>query len=273
MNDEMISKLIEEKQLKPYLTFLKLARDCLATNPIVSYWSLFYVVEKCIEAQQKNEVKDTNLTNTLNSLITTLETEKKVRGKEDDMFNETKSKKFLDDYGNQLLLKGDREVEIGVSWKLAKKLYIAAYTTFQLLVLFGDQSELNSQRIKYCKFKAVALDKEIKESAAQNDAKLNSVSDEKTNGFSGVQEKDENTGNKNINNSFKNKHEDHPQVSLVEEFDLAELLSRMNMNDSFNGKAVLYCKNAIKAICEGQIETAINCLKEAIHRLEKKDAV
>lgn len=265
MDDEKILKLIEQKQFKSYLAFLKLARDCLEKSPIVSYWALYYIVEKSIEDKQKNEIKDMEFRNALNTLVTLLETEKKVRGKGDDMFNETKAKKIIDNYGNQLLLKGDNEVEVGVCWKLAKKLYIAAYTTLQLLVLFGDNSELNSQRIKYCKFKAVSIEKEIRE--LDSKSKSNSVTDSHEKGEKSASVKPDIV-------SDTNKTETFPQVALVmNELDVTEPLSQMSLNDTYTEKAVLFCQSAINAIQDQKIDTAINYLKKAIHHLEKSETI
>lgn len=281
MNDDKISKLIEQKQFKPYLAFLKLARDCLAKSPTVSYWALYYIVEKSIEDQQTHESKDMEFRNALDTLVTILEAEKKARGKDADMFNEAKAKTFIDNYGNQLLLKGDNEVGVGVCWKLAKKLYIAAYTTLQILALFGDNSELNSQRIKYCKFKAVTLDKEIREFDSKSKY---SVTDEKTHSLTGSQEKDDKVGIDNthfppnfqpdiLSDTTSNNPETFPQVTHVNEFDMTEPLSQMSLSDTYTKKAVFYCKNAIQAIYDQQIDTAKNCLKDAIHHLEKNATI
>lgn len=56
MDQAVLSQLIEEKQLKPLVAYLKLARDCLSTNPLVSYWAMYYVLEQGIKTPAQDDV-------------------------------------------------------------------------------------------------------------------------------------------------------------------------------------------------------------------------
>lgn len=63
------------------------------------------------------------------------------------------------------------------------KLYLTAANVSTLLVLFGDKSEENAKRIKYCKWKAVTIAKEAKAGAGPPAGTSGNVAD--TSGESG----------------------------------------------------------------------------------------
>ena len=55
MDVNILLQLIADQQFKPHLAYLKLARDCLSGNPLVSYWALYYVLEQGIKTQNQND--------------------------------------------------------------------------------------------------------------------------------------------------------------------------------------------------------------------------
>lgn len=111
MDPNALAQLIADPQFKPQLAYLKLARDCLATNPLVSYWALYYVLEQGI----KSGIQDASYQRALGSVMTCLEKEKSSR-KGDPLFdNEQEGRKFIENYANQLLVRAENEAELGVS--------------------------------------------------------------------------------------------------------------------------------------------------------------
>lgn len=55
MDPTVLESYIQQKQFKTYVPFLKLARDSLSANPIISYWSLYYLLETAIKIKDQND--------------------------------------------------------------------------------------------------------------------------------------------------------------------------------------------------------------------------
>ena len=54
MDLSVIETFIQQKHLKTYIPFLKLAKDTYASNPRVSYWALYYIIHAGIQSQSKD---------------------------------------------------------------------------------------------------------------------------------------------------------------------------------------------------------------------------
>lgn len=69
MDANILNTLIADVQFKAHLPYLKLARDCLSANPLVSYWALYYVLEQGI----RTPVQDDAFRRQLGVIMTVLE--------------------------------------------------------------------------------------------------------------------------------------------------------------------------------------------------------
>nr|XP_027201696.1 uncharacterized protein LOC113795688 [Dermatophagoides pteronyssinus] len=80
MDQQILETFLKQSTTKPiykqYLPFMKLARDSFAQNPILTYWTLCYVVEAAL----KNQTKPTDdFRKFLLEIMSCLEKEKKSR--------------------------------------------------------------------------------------------------------------------------------------------------------------------------------------------------
>lgn len=145
---------------KPYLPFLKLARDCFAQNPIITYWTLCYVLETALKNHSK---PSDDFRKFLSHLMVCLEKEKKARTGDSLFVGEAAAKTFIEEYGNKLVEKAEENEELLDRPDLAYKLYLTASTVFQMYDVFAHGNEENAKRVKFCKWRAVECFKKKKE--------------------------------------------------------------------------------------------------------------
>ncbi|XP_027205166.1 vesicle trafficking 1 [Dermatophagoides pteronyssinus] len=164
MDQQILETFLKQSTTKPiykqYLPFMKLARDSFAQNPILTYWTLCYVVEAAL----KNQTKPTDdFRKFLLEIMSCLEKEKKSRIGDNLFWNEKDAQKFIEEYGNKLVEKAEENEELMERYDLAYKLYLTASNIFQMYTVFVRDDEENIKRIKFCKWRAVECFKKKKE--------------------------------------------------------------------------------------------------------------
>lgn len=145
---------------KPYLPFLKMARDCFEQNPIISYWTLCYVVEAALKNHNK---PSDDFRKFLLDIMSNLESEKKSRLDDSKFSNEKEAQTFIEEYGNKLIEKAEENDELLEKPETAYKLYLLASNIFQMFTVFVRDDAENAKRVKFCKWKAVECFKKKKE--------------------------------------------------------------------------------------------------------------
>lgn len=278
MDANILNTLIADKQFKAHVQFLKLARDCLAANPLVSYWALYYVLEQGI----KTPVQDDAFRRQLGVIMTVLEKEKSSR-KGDPLFDsEAESRKFIENYANQLLVRAENEVELGVSPSVSIKIYLSAAHVSTLLTLFGDNSEENTKRIKYCKWKAVTIAKEAKSGGGggggnssggggggdldeHNAPPPPSYGDSNDDYAANSSASDYSSGTRGGFDRQPSEAEKKPEEDDDANIDFANL----SLSDSNLKKAELLCESALYAIQSKDILSAVTSLKQTMAVLLK----
>ncbi|KAH9528549.1 hypothetical protein DERF_002487, partial [Dermatophagoides farinae] len=166
MDQQTLDAFLKQSTTKPiykqYLPFMKLARDCFVQNPIITYWTLCYVVEAALKNQTK---PSDDFRKFLLEIMSCLEMEKKSRSSTGDrlFLDEKEAQKFIEEYGNKLVEKAEENEELMEKYDLAYKLYLSASNIFQMYTVFVRDDEENLKRIKFCKWRAVECFKKKKE--------------------------------------------------------------------------------------------------------------
>ncbi|OTF73397.1 Vta1-like protein [Euroglyphus maynei] len=164
MDQQTLETFLKQSTTKPiykqYLPFMKLARDCFQQNPIITYWTLCYVVEAALKNQTK---PSDDFRKFLLEIMSSLEKEKKSRIGDNLFTNEKEAQKFIEEYGNKLVEKAEENEELMEKYDLAYKLYLSASNIFQMYTVFVRDDEENQKRIKFCKWRAVECFKKKKE--------------------------------------------------------------------------------------------------------------
>lgn len=158
--DTFLKQAATKPIYKPYLPLLKLARDCFKQNPIITYWTLCYVVEAALKNQTKPSDEFRKF---LLDIMSCLEKEKKSRSNDTLFQNEKEAQSFIEEYGNKLIEKAEENDELLDKPDLAYKLYLSASNIFQMYSVFVRDDAENAKRVKFCKWKAVECFKKKKE--------------------------------------------------------------------------------------------------------------
>lgn len=276
MDLETLDSLIANPHFKPYVAFLKQARDFSSKAPIIAYWSLYHVVSLSMAAPADQA---TVLRPYLAKLMTCLENEKKAH-KDDPLFaKEENARAFIENYAQQLMTKAEGDAELEMATPVTLKLYVSASNLYQILSAFGPLSEEHAKLSKYCKWKAVTIAKEAKEGKPANARPTQpSTPPPPAQPPSYEQHQSDNEGDNNSDN-FDPLVQPPPASSAVApleppsiedlDFDPAAL---GNVTKSDLKKAELLCESSLYAIKENDVYTAVMNLRQTIQVLTRHAA-
>lgn len=145
-------------QLKNIQSFMKVALDIQAINPVVSYWLRLYSIELALKTD-KNSPESKSF---LSSLIIWLEKFKQSHKDNEAVSNETVGQAHMENFVVSLFTKADTLDRSGVANKTTVRMFYMAAVLFEAMAVFGDLSEEVSKKAKYAKFKAAYIQKCLK---------------------------------------------------------------------------------------------------------------
>jgi len=153
-----MSALNVPESLKSIAGYVKLAVDTETRDVAISYWIRVYVMQKALRIDSKSPEARAFLM----SIMDRLENEKDTLKDNEAVSTEIVGQAHVENYGQKIFDSADKEDRSGTASLKTVRAFLASAQVFEILSVFGEQTDEVIEKQKYAKYRASVIMKALK---------------------------------------------------------------------------------------------------------------